>query len=104
MKKSFDSFSECLRLREVQVLPLLVSKERISDERQSLRAIPRHPHIVPVLDAFLDPQTHKLHLVMELMEINLYQFLKSRENKPLDPRAVQVVLYSPHIPPLFHPR
>jgi serine/threonine protein kinase len=61
---------------------------------QSLRAIPRHPHIVPVLDAFLDPLTHKLHLVMELMEINLYQFLKSRENKPLEPRVVQVILYS----------
>jgi serine/threonine protein kinase len=65
--------------------------------RQSLRAIPRHPHIVPVLDAFLDPVTHKLHLVMELMEINLYQFLKSRENKPLDTRTVQVILYSPSL-------
>lgn len=61
---------------------------------QSLRAIPRHPHIVPVLDAFLDPITHKLHLVMELMEINLYQFLKARENRPLEPRTVQVILYS----------
>jgi len=53
---------------------------------------------VPVLDAFLDPVTHKLHLVMELMEINLYQFLKSRENKPLDTRTVQVILYDPLIP------
>jgi len=30
---------------------------------------------------------------MELMEINLYQFLKARENRPLEPRTVQVILY-----------
>src|SRR5271170_7024579 len=92
MKKSFDSFSECLRLREVQVRP---GNDVVDLFVQSLRAIPRHPHIVPVLDAFLDPITHKLHLVMELMEINLYQFLKSRENKPFEPRTVQVIVLLP---------
>jgi meiosis induction protein kinase IME2/SME1 len=30
---------------------------------------------------------------MELMEFNLYQLLKARENKPFDPRTVQVILW-----------
>src|SRR5271154_983889 len=30
---------------------------------------------------------------MELMEFNLYQLLKARENKPFEPRTVQVILW-----------
>ncbi|KTW30590.1 hypothetical protein T552_00307 [Pneumocystis carinii B80] len=77
MKKTFQTFSDCLKLREIQ----------------SLRTLPPHPHIVPVYDTFLDPTTKRLHLVMEYMEGNLYQLIKSRNRKSFDIQTIQHILY-----------
>ena len=55
MKKTFDSFSSCLELREVIFL----------------RSLPPHPHLVPALDIFLDPYSRRLHISMEFMDGNL---------------------------------
>ncbi|KAG5439072.1 hypothetical protein PCK2_000877 [Pneumocystis canis] len=77
MKKTFQTVSECLKLREIR----------------SLHTLPPHPHIVLVYDSFLDPTTKKLHMVMEHMEGNLYQLIKSRNKKIFDIHTVQHILY-----------
>ncbi|KAH0543895.1 hypothetical protein FGG08_001796 [Glutinoglossum americanum] len=77
MKKTFDSFSPCLELREVIFL----------------RSLPVHPHLVPALDIFLDPISKKLHICMEYMDGNLYQLMKARDHKSLDGTSVKSILY-----------
>ncbi|WEW57236.1 Serine/threonine protein kinase [Emydomyces testavorans] len=77
MKKTFDSFSACLELREVIFL----------------RTLPNHPHLVPALDIFLDPLSKKLHICMEYMDGNLYQLMKARDHKCLDGKIVKSILF-----------
>lgn len=77
MKKTFESLSPCLELREVVFL----------------RTLPPHPHLVPALDIFLDPFTKKLHIAMEYMEGNLYQLMKARDHKYLDNASVKSILF-----------
>ena len=50
---------------------------------QCLLAIPHHPNIIPLYDAFLMPVSKELHFVFECMEGNLYQLTKSRKGRPL---------------------
>ncbi|KAI9710944.1 MAG: hypothetical protein M1820_002381 [Bogoriella megaspora] len=77
MKKQFESFQHCLELREVIFM----------------RSLPAHHHLVPALDIFLDPLSKKLHIVMEYMDGNLYQLMKAREHKRLDPGSVKSILF-----------
>ena len=77
MKKTFESFTPCLELREVIFL----------------RTLPIHPHLVPALDIFLDPISRKLHICMEHMDGNLYQLMKARDHKCMDQRSVKSILY-----------
>lgn len=77
MKKSFESFTPCLELREVVFL----------------RTLPPHYHLVPALDIFLDPFSKKLHICMEYMEGNLYQLMKARDHKCLDNASVKSILF-----------
>lgn len=77
MKKTFESFTPCLELREVVFL----------------RTLPAHAHLVPALDIFLDPFSKKLHIAMEYMEGNLYQLMKARDHKPLDNGSVKSILF-----------
>ncbi|CAK7209360.1 Serine/threonine protein kinase [Sporothrix curviconia] len=77
MKKTFQSFTPCLELREVVFL----------------RTLPPHQHLVPALDIFLDPFSKKLHICMEYMEGNLYQLMKARDHKCLDNASVKSILF-----------
>ncbi|KAI2610998.1 kinase-like protein [Hypoxylon fragiforme] len=77
MKKTFESFTPCLELREVVFL----------------RTLPPHSHLVPALDIFLDPFTKKLHIAMEYMEGNLYQLMKARDHKALDNGSVKSIMF-----------
>ncbi|BCR88219.1 uncharacterized protein ACHE_40783S [Aspergillus chevalieri] len=77
MKKTFDSLTPCLELREVIFL----------------RTLPIHPHLVPALDIFLDPLSRKLHICMEYMDGNLYQLMKARDHKAFDAKHVKSILY-----------
>ncbi|VDB91493.1 unnamed protein product [Peniophora sp. CBMAI 1063] len=52
-------------------------------EIQALRSIPRHANIVPLLDAFVDPDGHELYLVFEALEGHLLQLIKARRGRPL---------------------
>ncbi|KAK5115965.1 hypothetical protein LTR62_000421 [Meristemomyces frigidus] len=77
MKKTFESFQQCMELREVIFL----------------KSLPNHPHLVPAYDIFLDPMSRKLHIVMEYMDGNLYQLMKSRDHKPLNSSSVKSILF-----------
>ncbi|KAJ5826260.1 hypothetical protein N7474_003398 [Penicillium riverlandense] len=77
MKKTFDSLSPCLELREVIFL----------------RTLPVHAHLVPALDIFLDPLSRKLHICMEYMDGNLYQLMKARDHKYFEGKHVKSILY-----------
>ncbi|KAI8221560.1 hypothetical protein K4K53_007353, partial [Colletotrichum sp. SAR 10_77] len=77
MKKTFESFTPCLELREVVFL----------------KTLPHHAHLVPALDIFLDPYSKKLHIAMEYMEGNLYQLMKARDHKCLDNASVKSILF-----------
>ena len=77
MKKQFESFSQCMELREVIFL----------------KSLPAHCHLVPAYDIFLDPFSKKLHIAMEYMDGNLYQLMKAREHKPLDCSSVKSILF-----------
>ena len=77
MKKTFESFSQCMELREVVFL----------------KTLPNHPHLVPAYDIFLDPLSKKLHIAMEYMDGNLYQLMKARDHKFLDVSSVKSVLF-----------
>src|ERR1700753_476135 len=77
MKKTFDSYNNCLELREVIFL----------------KSLPPHPHLVPALDIFLDPISKKLHIAMEYMDGNLYQLMKARDHKYLDCASVKSILF-----------
>ncbi|KAK9472174.1 kinase-like domain-containing protein, partial [Dipodascopsis tothii] len=79
MKKVFRNPADYLRLREVLFL----------------RALPSHPQIVRAFEIFLDLTTNKLHIVMESMEMNLYQFIKTRQPAmaPFDLGTVTSIMY-----------
>lgn len=77
MKKTFESFTQCMELREVIFL----------------KTLPNHPHLVPAYDIFLDPLSKKLHIAMEYMDGNLYQLMKARDHKPLDGSSVKSILF-----------
>ncbi|KAK5137366.1 hypothetical protein LTR08_008944 [Meristemomyces frigidus] len=77
MKKTFESFAQCMELREVIFL----------------KTLPNHPHLVPAYDIFLDPHSRKLHIAMEYMDGNLYQLMKARDHKPLDGSSVKSILF-----------
>lgn len=77
MKKTFESFSQCMELREVIFL----------------KSLPNHPHLVPAYDIFLDPLSKKLHIAMEYMDGNLYQLMKARDHKHLDCSSVKSILF-----------
>lgn len=51
--------------------------------RQSLRAIPFHPNIIPLYDFFLLPATKELYFIFESMEGNLYHLIKARKGRAL---------------------
>jgi len=76
MKKTFESFTPCLELREVIFL----------------KQLPAHAHLVPALDIFLDPYSKRLHICMEYMDGNLYQLMKAREGKLLEGSVVKSIL------------
>ncbi|KAJ9627968.1 Serine/threonine protein kinase [Taxawa tesnikishii (nom. ined.)] len=76
MKKTFESFAQCMELREVIFL----------------KSLPNHPHLVPAYDIFLDPLSKKLHIAMEYMDGNLYQLMKARDHKPFDGACVKSIL------------
>ncbi|ORY80791.1 kinase-like domain-containing protein [Protomyces lactucae-debilis] len=76
MKKPIQPPEECLKLREYQ----------------SLYSIPPHNSIISVSESFYDPDTFCFHMVMEYMDQNLYQLMKSRKERPFDLVTIKSIL------------
>ncbi|KAF8274085.1 kinase-like domain-containing protein [Lactarius quietus] len=67
MKRRWEGgWDECRKLKEIE----------------ALIAIPPHPHIIPLYDSFLLPDSKELYFVFEPMEGHLFQLIKSRRGRP----------------------
>lgn len=51
-----------------------------------------HFNLVQIMDIFIDRACLKLHIVMETMDQNLYQLMKSRKNIVFSPRTLKSIL------------
>ncbi|KAK9466551.1 kinase-like domain-containing protein [Lipomyces arxii] len=76
MKKIFANPADYLRLREVLFL----------------RALPPHQNLVRAHEIFLDLSTKKLHIVMECLEVNLYQYMKACDGIQLQSTVIRGIL------------
>lgn len=66
MKHTFESGDEVERLREIQ----------------SLRKLSSHPNIVKLLEVLFDESRGKLTLVLELMDMNIYELIERNKRVP----------------------
>ncbi|KAH3678335.1 hypothetical protein WICMUC_001568 [Wickerhamomyces mucosus] len=60
-------------------LTTLNAYTKVNEVRFILK-IPYHENLVQVYEMFIDSTSYKLHIVMECMDINLHQLMKSRKN------------------------
>ena len=86
MKRKWEGWDECRRLKELEVRANAASSARPSNvlarsQKQALLAIPHHPNIIPLYDSFLLPESKELYFVFEPMEGHLYQLIKSRHGR-----------------------
>ncbi|KAG5363785.1 Meiosis induction protein kinase IME2/SME1 [Yarrowia sp. B02] len=77
MKKKLASVSEYNFLREVEFI----------------REVRPHRFLVNVHDMFVDSVNHHFHMSMEVMEMNLYNLMKTQEKVPFAPHAVRSMLW-----------
>lgn len=91
MKTPLESPKDCFLLREVQVSAKALACYT-AERPQSLYSLPSHNCIVAVLDSFYDPKTRLFHMVMEHMDQNLYQLIKSRHGKKFDVVTIKNIL------------
>lgn len=77
MKKKLASISDYNFLREVEFI----------------REVRPHRFLVNVHDMFVDSVNHHFHMSMEVMEMNLYNLMKTQEKVPFAPTAVRSMLW-----------
>eukprot|EP00796_Vickermania_ingenoplastis_P006178 gene6178-4456_t len=88
-KKGEGAFSEVLKAQDMTTQQYVaikcmkkefVSKEQVNKLReiQAVRRLQPHPHIVQLIEVLFNRSTRRLALVFELMEMNLYELIKSR--------------------------
>lgn len=88
-KKGEGTFSEVLRAQDTETKRLVAikcvkkpfkSKEQVNRLReiQAVRRLQPHPNIVELIEVLFDRSTGRLALVLELMEMNLYELIKGR--------------------------
>ena len=64
MKNHFNSLEQVNNLREIQ----------------ALRRLSPHPQVVKLLEILFDEPTGRLALVFELMDLNLYEWIRGRRH------------------------
>lgn len=90
-KKGEGTFSEVFRAQSIQTgrqVAIKCMKTRFSSleqvnnlrEIQALRRLCPHPHIVKLLEILYDEPSGRLALVFELMNMNLYEWIKQRKH------------------------
>lgn len=89
-KKGEGTFSEVLRAQDIKTQQYVAikcmkkafkSKEQVNRLReiQAVRRLQPHPNIVDLVEVLFDRSTGRLALVLELMDMNLYEFIKGRK-------------------------
>lgn len=77
-------YNNCNRLVAVKTmmtrLDNLSSYARVR-ELKFIFNVPRHKNLLSVYDCFIDDETYKLHIALEVMDQNLYQLIKFRITK-----------------------
>jgi renal tumor antigen len=89
-KKGEGTFSEVLRAQDIKTKQFVAikcmkkafkSKEQVNRLReiQAVRRLQPHPNIVDLIEVLFDRSTGRLALVLELMDMNLYELIKGRK-------------------------
>ncbi|CBH14449.1 protein kinase, putative [Trypanosoma brucei gambiense DAL972] len=102
-KKGEGTFSEVLKAQDVETKAYVAikcmrkpfqSKEQVNRLReiQAVRRLQPHPNIVPLIEVMFDKTTGRLALVFELMDMNLYEFIRGRRHQ-LDEHCVMTLMY-----------
>ncbi|KAL6928299.1 hypothetical protein ACO0SA_003037 [Hanseniaspora valbyensis] len=77
-------YNNCNKLVAVKImmtrLDNLSSYARVRELKFILN-IPQHKNLLTVYECFIDDETYKLHIALEVMDQNLYQLIKFRINK-----------------------
>jgi len=90
-KKGEGTFSEVLKAQSIKTGKYVAIKcmknhfnslEQVNNLReiQALRRLSPHPHIVKLLEILYDEPTGRLGLVFELMDLNLYEWIRGRRH------------------------
>ncbi|CBZ31050.1 putative protein kinase [Leishmania mexicana MHOM/GT/2001/U1103] len=89
-KKGEGTFSEVLRAQDIKTQQFVAikcmkkafkSKEQVNRLReiQAVRRLQPHPNIVDLVEVLFDRSTGRLALVLELMDMSLYELIKGRK-------------------------
>lgn len=76
MNKRLPNLNDYLKVKEVKFI----------------LSIPYHKNLVQIYEMFIDNLEFKLHIVMEVMDRNLYQLIRSRNNRPFSYRTMKSIL------------
>ncbi|KAH0540826.1 hypothetical protein KQX54_020112 [Cotesia glomerata] len=77
LKKIYSSMNEMLESSEVIVM----------------RKITRHPNILYLIESHYNHMTGRVILIFELMDMSLYDLIKSRKNRVMSEQKVKIYLY-----------
>ncbi|OMJ82473.1 hypothetical protein SteCoe_16820 [Stentor coeruleus] len=90
LKKGEGTFSEVLKAQNIQTGKFVAIKcmknhfanaEQVNNLReiQALRRLSPHPHVIQLIEVIYDEPTGRLALVFELMDMNIYEWIRGRK-------------------------
>jgi serine/threonine protein kinase len=98
VKGSYDKRPVAIKKIHKTLLEAAITNEEIDrliksfkEEADMLRSI-NHPHVVTYFGAFYDPVTREPILVMELMSMNLREYLKKKKGALKTPKQIHICL------------
>ena len=102
-KKGEGTFSEVLKVEHIHsghcyavkcMKSLYPSIKHVNELReiQALRRLNPHPNIIGMEEILYDPETGRLAIVLELMQMNVYELIRHRR-EPLDAQLVCSLMY-----------
>lgn len=92
-KVPMKSFSDGLMAVKIMKNRLKAPADYLAvNEVKFILAVPAHPNLLQIFNLFIDTCSGKLHISMEPMNQNLYQFLQKNERRPLTDAVVKSLL------------
>ncbi|ODQ64329.1 kinase-like protein, partial [Nadsonia fulvescens var. elongata DSM 6958] len=62
-------------------------------EYEFICKVPPNPYLISVYEIFIDGSSLKCHMVLEYMDQNIYQLMKSRKGNSFENRTIRNILY-----------